>query len=60
MNDKLIILKFNRQKIPSNIGNLVRNEPINSSIPRKTNFSGHFSLKTTKITEKSIANQLIF
>jgi hypothetical protein len=41
-----IILRKIRQKIPSNIRNLVKNEVPNFSIPEKIYIFGHFHLKT--------------
>ena len=46
MNNYLHILRFNKQKIPSTLENLVQFTVPDSQIPRKTKFSGHFGLNT--------------
>ena len=56
MNENLNILRIIKQKIPSDCRNVIGFEEIGFTIPRKTNFSGHFRLNAIKTRENLICN----
>jgi hypothetical protein len=61
MNNKIKISTDNLKKIPSLKVDIVQNLVVLTHIlPRKTQISGHFHLKTLIIVENQTSNSLIF